>query len=235
VSTLRKIVTLSCTALALLILGVTILIAVQGPVFADRTGEPGTEPVAREGRGDTPFEFQISERPRSVDGASRPEVSRAVNLSAGEVVLNHYDVYYTDEGCILALHLNLTPGSTNLKKVYLGMALRARESGFLFLAGGGSLAGYAHMGKDKPEGRDAISESMNQQGPFTTWITFKSVDLDEITERSGRALASEAANPQVEIYLSDDPRGLTYAGRDGPRDDTSPFIKITDIQPFRRN
>lgn len=231
-SILRKIVTVSCTALAFLILGITIMIAVQGPVFADRSGDP----VAKGGNGDIPFEFQTSsERPRSVDGASKADVSQIVNLSVGEVVLDRYDVYYTDEGCILALHLNLTPGSTNLKKVYLGMALRARESGFLFLAGGGSLAAYAHMGKDKPEGRDAINEAMNQQGPFTTWITFKSVDLDKITERSGRALASEAANPQVEIYLSDDLRGLTYAGRDGPRDDTSPFIKITDIQPFRRN
>lgn len=229
-STSRKIVTVSCTALAFLILGITIIIAVQGPVFADRSGDP----VAKE-EYDRTFEFQTSERPRSVDGASRPEVSRAVDLSAGEVVLDHYDIYYTDEGCILALHLNLTPGSTNLRKAYLGMALRSRESGFLFLAGGGSLAAYAQTGKDKPGGRDAINEAMNQQGPFTIWITFKSVDLDKITERSGRALASEAANPEVEIYLSDDPRGITYAGRDGPRDDTSPFIKITDIQPFGRN
>ena len=89
---LRKIVTVSCTVLAFLLFGVTALIAVQGPVSAGRTGNP----VAMEAN-DIPFDFEISpEPPDSVRGVNKVDIRQAVRLSAGEIVLDHYDVYYTD-------------------------------------------------------------------------------------------------------------------------------------------
>ena len=69
------------------------------------------------------------------------------------------------------------------------------------------------------------------RGPFTLWVVFESVDLDALAEVNGEAFASGVVESYVEVYLSDRP-GLTYAGYD-VLEDTSPFIQITNIQPFR--
>ena len=71
-----------------------------------------------------------------------------------------------------------------------------------------------------------------RQGPFTLWVVFESADLDALAEANGETFADQAVESYVEVYLSDTP-GLTYAGYNGP-EDTSPFIQITNIQPFGR-
>jgi len=217
--TLRKIVTVSCTVLALLLFGVTALIAVQGPVSADRAGNH----VPKEAN-NILFDFEILPKPpRSVSSANEADVSQDVRLSAGEIVLDHYDVYYTYEGCVLALHL--TPAnSVDLRKVLMGVLLRGRESGIGMTAGGGSLSAILNTAEDSPI----------RQDPFTVWVVFKSVNLDRIAELNGEAFASEAAIPYVEVYLSFQ-EGLTFAGDDSETGKASPFIRLADIQPFGRN
>lgn len=218
-STLCKTVTVSCTVLALLLFGVTVLIAIQGPASAATPIDPATG-----SENDTPFEFWISsERPRSVDGVNKVEVSRDVHLSVNEMTLNHYDVYYTDEGGILALHFTTGGKRVDLSKILVGLGLRGK-SGDLVMTAGGSLWALVYT----PQQPDPI-----RQGPFTLWVVFD-VDLDALAKVNGEAFAREAAEPYVEVYLSDRPEGLTYAGYDGPTDNTSPFIQITDIRPFRR-
>jgi len=69
-------VLVSCTALALLIFGVAVVITVQRSASAAPAISPGTS------GNDAPFEFRISpERPRSINGVSKAQVSQAVSLS----------------------------------------------------------------------------------------------------------------------------------------------------------
>lgn len=182
-----KLVAVSCTILALLILGTAAVIAVQKPASAAMTIE-----MAHKGENDTPFKLQISpERPRSVVGVSEAAVSQDVHLSANKITLGHYDIHYTDKECILVLHFTTGEKRVDLSKTLLGLGLRG-ESGDLMMAGGGSL--WAHL--YTPQRPDSI-----RQGPFTLWVVFESVDLDALAEVNGEAFAKEAAQPYVEVYL----------------------------------
>ena len=211
-----KFVIVSCIALALLIFGVAAVIAVQSSASAAPVISPGAE-----SENDTPFEFRISpERPRSVGSVDEAKVSQAVSLSVNKIVLNHYDVYYTSEGCILALHFT-TEEKVDLSQTLMGLGLRDKY-GDLVMTAGGSLWSFVYT-QQQP---DPI-----HQGPFTLWVVFESVDLDALAEVNGEAFASGVVESYVEVYLSDRP-GLTYAGYD-VLEDTSPFIQITNIQPFR--
>lgn len=210
-----KYISASCMILALLISGIAIIIiGAQGPASAAVTDVAGGEEHK------SPFEFRISpERPRSVNSMSKATTSQDLHLPVGEIGLRHYDIYYTDEGCILALLFTSDGKPVDLSKTLLGLGLRTR-SGDLMMSAGGSL--WAHL-------RTSEQPDSVRQGPFTLWITFGSIDLDMLAQMNGKAFASDAAEPYVEIYLSSS-NGITYAGYDGPTDDTSPFVKIEGIQ-----
>jgi hypothetical protein len=209
-----KYISVSCVILALLISGIAIIIAAQGPASVAMTDVAvGEEHMS-------PFEFRISpERPRSVNSVSKAATSQDVHLPVSEISLHRYDIYYTDEGCILALLFTSDGKPVDLSKTLLGLGLRTK-SGDLMMSAGGSL--WAHL-------RTSEQPDPVRQGPFTLWITLGSIDLDMLAQMNGKAFASDAAEPYVEIYLSSS-NGITYAGYDGPTDYTSPFIKISGIQ-----
>lgn len=211
-----KFVAVACTALALLIFSIAVVIVVQRPSSAAIT----IDAVPIEEYQD-PYKVQISpERPRTIDSLDEVTTSQDVHLSVNGIDLDHYDVYYTDEGCILALHLISNGKRVDLSKTLLGLGLRSK-SGDLMMSGGGSL--WAHLYTSKQP--DAI-----RQGPFTLWVTLESIDFDVLEKVNGKDFAADAAEPYVEIYLSNRSDGITYVSSDGPIDGTSPFIKITDIQ-----
>lgn len=219
-TTLKTIVTVTCTVLALLLLGASAVIVVKDSASAAPKGIP-SDPLPN-----VPpfFDIQISPlRPQSLESITEADISQKVNLAADEVTLDRYDIYYTNAECTLALHFASTGKNIDLRKIKVGFALRGRESHDIIQTTGGSLWAFLHTQQD----------NYIHQGPFTLWVVFKSVDLDVIAKLNGEAKASEAANPYVEVYV-DSGAGLTYAGTGSKTSNTSPFISITNIQPFRR-
>jgi hypothetical protein len=213
----KELISISCTILALLILGVAVVVVVQKPSCAAVT----IDAVPIEEYSD-PYQIQISpERPRTIGSLDGAATSQDVHLSVNGIDLGRYDIYYADEECILALHFTSNGKRVDLSETLLGLGLRSK-SGDLMMSGGGSLWTLLST----PEQPDPI-----RQGPFTLWVTFGSIDFNALEKVNGKDFATEAAEPYVEIYLSNrSDGGITYVGYDGPADYTSPFVKITDVQ-----
>jgi hypothetical protein len=168
------------------------------------------------------FTYEISsKRPAALNEASLAASSHDTKLSANGITLDRYQVYYTSEGCVLALHF--TPeGNVDMSKITMGLALLGRNSHDIMETASGSLWAFTN------------SPNRVSQTPFSLWITFKSLNLEAMAKENGEAWASEGANPYVEIYLSSD-AGITFAGGDMGTVEASPRIGIMDIQPFRRS
>jgi len=210
----RKAISISCTILAVLILAIAGIAIILKPASA------AMDDVAVRQERQAPLEIRTSpERPQYVNDSSRADTSRDVHLSAGKISLDHYDVYHTGEGCVIALRFASGDHPVDTREALLGLAIRS-ESGDLLMSGGGSLWAYLY----DPELADPV-----RPGPFTLWVTFGPLDLNLLEQWNGEVFVGEIEAPSVEVYLSDSD-GITYAGQDGSTDDTSAFITIDDVR-----
>jgi len=206
----------------LLFLG-AIVVTIQGQVQAGSTMMPAIPEDAV-----SPFDYHVSaDQPASVRAAENPDLSQDVNLSVDVITLSHYDVYYTDEACVLALRMVPQATGADLRAVFLGLQLRGRKTGIGMSSGGGRLSAFFKNAEASPFRKD----------PFTIWVTFNSASTQAMTALNGAMAAEDVIDPLIEVYLS--PRsagGITFTG-DGDGADVglaSPHILIRDLRAFER-
>lgn len=218
-----RIVEVAGLILASLLFVGAIVVTIQGQVRADNITTPAIPEDAV-----SPFDYRVSaERPASLKATDKPNLSRDVELSVDAVTLDHYDVYYTDEACVLALQLVPQATGVDLRTIFLGLQLRGRRTGMGMSGGGGRLSAFF---KD-PEA------PLFRKEPFTIWVTFNSASTQAMAALNGTAVAEDVVDPLIGVYLS--PRsagGITFMGDDEGVDVSfvSPHIVIEDIQAFER-